>query len=175
MPIQYGDLTVIIKPSSYSLLNSWFTWLTPDDEKSDEKTKCIFLFDDGEICDAEEKQKDVHFDISFSGISSDIPYMFRKGKRCYFHTILNSNYTLSSFEPLLGSYSKYKVNNYLISDYNCVYYMFHGSVKKDIFCMIRTMSTETMPCYQFAYDTDEFSKSEVIHMILHILTSILQR
>jgi hypothetical protein len=169
MPIHYGDLTVIINDTNSYLFGDWFSWITPGDKKSeDDKIQYIFLFDDGEICDAKEKLADFYSDIQFSHISgANLPHMFEKGNRCYFDKILKTNYTLSCFNPLFSSYSKYKANTYTTSRVNCIYYMFQGNIQKEIFGMIRITSTPKMSRFQFAYDSDEFSKAEVVHIILH--------
>jgi hypothetical protein len=37
--------------------------------------------------------------------------------------------------------------------------------KPEIFCIIRIKSNEYMPRFQFAYDSDEFTKEEIVYLI----------
>jgi hypothetical protein len=50
------------------------------------------------------------------------------------------------------------------SKYNC-----YKELKPEIFGIIRIKSNEYMPRFQFAYDSDEFTKEEIVYLIHYIL------
>ena len=55
MSIKYGELT-IIHDKEQSILTSLLNWFN-----NEKKSKYIFLFDDGEICDSQDKLIDFKF------------------------------------------------------------------------------------------------------------------
>ena len=59
MPIKYGELT-IIKQKDESILTSLLIWIK---NESLPKNKFIYLFDDGEICESENKLIDFKYDF----------------------------------------------------------------------------------------------------------------
>ena len=195
MTIKYGELT-IIKDKEHSTLSSLLYWIT-NDEHLAKKSKYIFLFDDGEICEAEDK---LLGDFNFSFLNSinldQIPFSFTnsfrsklpklfeiKSKesdelRVYFHKSMNIK-TLGSlldFNQIFISYSKYMSDMNILSEYNCIYYchkylLNSETNEPEIFGLIRLKSTEQMPRFQFAYDSDEFTKEEIVYLIHHIFNS----
>ena len=177
MSIKYGDLTIIKElPKSIG----WLNWLT-NEEHSETKSKYIFLFDDGEICDLEGKLLvDFNFNFLSSLLLSVLPLYFEKKikkesqiHKIYFKKEINTK-TLDSllcFNQLFVSYSKYKCDMNIQSEYNGIYDCHKTSVKPEIFGLVRIKSTEQMPRYQFAYDSDEFTKEEIIYLIHYIFNS----
>ena len=170
MTIKYGELTII---KGQSKLTSWLSWLT-NDEQQEKKSKYIFLFDDGEICDAEEKLLDFNFEFLDSIVSILPVYIEKKTKenqrpRVYFDKKINTQTpdSLSCFNQIFTDYTKYKCDMTILSKYNCIYDCCR-SLKPEIFSFVRIKSTEQMQRYQFAYDTNEFTKEEIVYLIHRI-------
>ena len=70
-------------------------------------------------------------------------------------------------------FSAYSKNSLSIpSEYNGVYYCHKKSLEPEVFGIKRIQSTENMPRYQFAYDTDEFTKDEIIYLLYSIIKKI---
>ena len=165
MTLKYGELTIIYNNNVQTVVNTFFSWLNNEELKK-ELPKYIFLFDDGEICDAEDKLLDFHFNF-LKGFMSVLPVYFEK-------TIKKEKYLQIYFEnkikcsnQLFTNYPKYKSDMTIISKYNCIYDCCR-SLNPEIFGLIRIKSTEQMPRYQFAYDSDEFTKEEIIYLIHYI-------
>ena len=57
------------------------------------------------------------------------------------------------------------------SVYNSIYYCYRDLTKQEIFGIIRIKSNGYMPRFQFAYDSDEFTKEEIVYLIHHIFCS----
>jgi hypothetical protein len=196
MTIKYGELT-IIKDIEQSTLSNLLYWITNEEHKV-KKSKYIFLFDDGEICDAEDKLlgnfnfsflNDINLDLipfSFTNsFMSKLPLSFEikskksENRRIYFLKGMDTEKTLGSlldFNQLFKSYSKYMSDMKILSVYNCIYYchkflLNSKTNQPEIFGLIRIKSTEQMPRFQFAYDSDEFTKEEIIYLIHHIFNS----
>jgi hypothetical protein len=158
MSIKYGELTIIKENEPKSL----FYWLT---HEYIEKYIYIFLFEDGEISDT---IVDFHFKF-LDSIASVLPLYFEKPntiRQIYFDK--NIKDTLS-FNPLFMNNPKYKSDRIIESKYNCIYDCYKSS-KPEIFGLIRIKSTEQMPRFQFAYDSDEFTKEEISYVIHRILS-----
>ena len=157
MPIKYGELTIV--KDNEQPKTSLFYWLTTEHL---ETYKYIFLFEDGEICDT---ILDFHFKFLDSCIKH-VPRYFEKiinGKKIYFEKTPNTN-------SLFNANPKYKSDMTIGSTYNCIYFCFKSSMP-EIFGLIRIKSSEKMPRFQFAYDSDEFTKEEIIYVIHHILSN----
>ena len=74
------------------------------------------------------------------------------------------------FNQLFTNFPKYKSDMTIESKYNCIYDCYKSSIP-EIFGLVRIKSTEQMPRFQFAYDSDEFTKEEIIYLIHHIFNS----
>jgi len=195
MTIKYGELT-IIKDKEQTTISSLLNWITNEEYKV-KKSKYIFLFDDGKICDAEDKLlenfnfrflNDINLNlIPFSFTNSiryKLPIYFEikskesKTSRIYFHKGMDvkTSHSLLDFNQLFISYSKFKCDMNILSEYNCIYYCYKFLLnsetnKPEIFGLIRIKSTDQMPRFQFAYDSDEFTKEEIVYLIHHIFNS----
>lgn len=124
------------------------------------------------------------FSNSFSSRSSMMPRYFEKNienientknkdyyNPIYFYKdpILNEdNIQKLNFNNLFDSYTKYNRSMNVPSYYNSIYYRYKSSEKTEIFGIVRLKSNESMPRFQFAYDSDEFTKEEVTHLIHHM-------
>jgi hypothetical protein len=179
MSIKYGELTIMYdkEQTIFSTLLSWLKY----EEHIEKNYKYIFLFDDGEICNHKDKFIDFNFYFCNS-IISVMPLYFEKNNKkennnqqTYFHkkiyTEKNKNYLLN-FNKLFSLYSKYDLSMNINSDYNGIYYCHKNSLLPEIFGIIRIKSNEYMPRFQFAYDSDEFTKEEIIYLIHYIFNSI---
>lgn len=180
MPIKYGDLTIIFNKEQITIFSSLLTWLQYEYSPPTD-SKYVFLFDDGEICEANDKTTDYKFKFVV-GVSSAMPMYFEKTlnvkdhhSRTFFYKRptenANNNNRLSlNFTNLFHSYSKYRVNDRIASIYNSIYYCHKDSSTPEIFGIIRTQSNDYMPRFQFAYDDDEFSKDEIVYLIHSIFS-----
>ena len=156
MTIKYGELTRIISQPIFSSFMSWFK------NEYTTTTNYIFLFDDGEICDVNDKLKDLDFNFLVSSVSVMPLYFVNKDYKHYFKQDEKND-----FDKLFSSYSTYD-SCVIDSIYNGIYFCHKNGIKPDVFGMKRIKSSDTMPRYQFAYDTDEFTKEEIVYLIHYI-------
>jgi hypothetical protein len=176
MPIKYGELTIIYNKEQATAFTSFLIWLKYE-ERPPKKSKYVFLFDDGEICDSDDKLKDLKF-IFFDNNSLLMPLYFEKNITCnkiynktyfYKNPIKDKNTNLSlNFTKLFSSYSKYSLDPHVGSIYNSIYYCCKDLLKPEIFGLLRIKSNEYMPRFLFAYDIDEFTKEEIVYLIYYI-------
>jgi len=184
MPIQYGDLTIVYPKPSTSIFASWFPSCT-----TNANTKHVFLFEDGDICEAKDRLIDFQYSFLTSCVSSVPPY-FEKlqtdtNRRIYFHKKPDNKEDAIVLEPssvysrptidiniftnLFQSYSKYNRDMCIQSKYNSIYYCYRTStINPEIFGIVRIKSSDDMPRYQFAYDTCEFTKDEIVYILYRI-------
>ena len=176
MPIKYGELTIIYNKEQIDIFTSLLLWLEYQ-EKPLKESKYIFLFDDGEICDTNDKYKDLKFYFCDSRLS-DLPIYFEKSKEFYSpiyfkkKPILKNNddalLDLSVFDQLFSSFSKYEICKNIQSVYNGIYYRNKNLSEPEVFGIMRIKSNGYMPRFQFAYDSDEFTKEEIVYLINYI-------
>ena len=189
MPIQYGELTIMFNKDEVGLLTNVLMWFQYEPAPP-KKSTYIFLFEDGDIRDMDEDTLPKCVFTFFNGHLTPLPLYFERPKtlllkknRFYFYKNpfekVNPNDVASTvvsldFRSLFGGYSNYHISKGLSSCYNCIYYC-HKSVENkslpEIFGLIRIQSNEYMPRFQFAYDSDEFTKDEVMYLIYKMLTS----
>jgi hypothetical protein len=183
MPIQYGDLTIVYTKPATGFFASWFPSCT-----ANATTKHVFLFEDGDICEAKYRLVDFQYSFLTSCVSSVPPY-FEKlqtdtTRRIYFHKTTDKNedtiavdttsvysrptMDLHVFTNLFQSYSKYNRDICIQSKYNSIYYCYRMSLEPEIFGIVRIKSSDDMPRYQFAYDTGEFTKDEIVYILYRI-------
>lgn len=142
------------------------------------KSKFVFLFEDGEIYDLDDNIKDFTFK-SVNGYLGFMPIYFEKNiknknvfNHVYFYKdpVLNENNKKSlNFTSLFSSYTKYNRFMNMESYYNSIYYCHTSSGNPEIFGIPRIKSNETMPRFQFAYESDEFT-----HLIHHMFISTIK-
>ena len=177
MPIKYGEVTIIHDKEQLSIFSNLLLWLKYELYVPN-ISKCIYLFEDGEIYDEKNKFEDFKFNFTKGEITiNPSPIYFKKNiinktsyNPIYFSKIeiKNNKYCVSSKE-LFSSYSKYNVSIAIPSIYNCVYWCYKSApFKKEVFGLIRIKSNEYMPRFLFAYDSDEFTKNEVMYLISYI-------
>jgi len=177
MPIKYGELTIIHDNESQSTMFRYVSSWLGYEQFASNKSKFVFLFEDGEICDLNNNVKDVTFK-SVKSYLDFMPRYFEKTtenketyKRIYFYKdpVLNkSNKQSLDFTNLFSSYTLYNRSMNVASYYNSIYYCHKSSEKPEIFGILRIKSNETMPRFQVAYESDEFTKEELTHLIHHI-------
>jgi hypothetical protein len=178
MPIKYGELTIVYKDQTlFTNLLIWFKY----EVKPPANSKYIFLFEDGEICDSDDKIKDFNFKFC-NNVLSAMPLYFEKKKinkydnNIYFYKKpikKNSIYTLD-FYKLFNSYSKYDKQIIIPSSYNGIYYCHKSQEEPEVFGIIHLKSNAHMPRFQFAYDSDEFTKEEIVYLINNIFNPQVQ-
>lgn len=178
MPIKYGDLTIIYNQEDAPIITSLLIWMGYEDNPPI-NSKYIFLFDDGEICDS-NNFKDLNYKFLhhkfLNGFLSSIPiprYFIKptEEKETYFYKDLvkeDNHNCLLDFNELFSLYSKYDFCVNINSVHNVIYYRYKQLEKQDVFGIIRIKSSGYMPRFQFAYDSDEFTKEEIIYIIRHI-------
>jgi hypothetical protein len=176
MPINYGELTIIYNKEQKDIFTSLSLWLNNNELSI--INKLIFLFDDGEICEAIDKLKDFKF-IFFNNFFSKIPNYFEKNKdikksnKVYFSKKSNKNGDSKlDFKQLFSLYTKYDPSINIASYYNMIYYCYKSyNIQSEIFGIIRIKSNKNMPRFQFAYDSDEFTKEEIVYLINYIFNN----
>ena len=162
MTIKYGELTIFYNKKNTNIFTSLFTWFK-NEKISPEKSKYIFLFDDGKIIDSDDKIKDFNY-YFFNNISIKLPVWFeKKSAHTYF---LRRQFSPSDFNKLFNSYSKFSTIK--LSEYNCIYYYHKSIFEQNIFSIIHINSNENTPKFYFAYDSDKFSKEEIVYLIHYI-------
>jgi hypothetical protein len=88
-------------------------------------------------------------------------YFYKNPEKIENHLKLNC-------KPLFSAYSKYNISMGKPSQYNCIYYCHKVIEKSEIFGLMRINSSEIMPRFQFAYDSSEFTKDEIMYLIYYI-------
>jgi hypothetical protein len=181
MSIKYGEITIIHNSEADGFIKSIFREWGGYEFKTQESSQIVILFEDGEICEINDKLKDFEYKF-LTNISSPIPSYFEKNiendkyKNIYFYKSPETNdkgQLRISFENLFKSYTIYSKNNTVPSTYNFIYYC-HKPNAVEIFGIVRLKSSETKPRFLFAYDKDEFSKEEVIYLINYIFKNKIE-
>jgi hypothetical protein len=181
MPIKYGELTIIHNAEETDVFKNISIWMGWEPCVTN-KSNLILLFDDGELCEVNDKKIDLKFNFLDCSLSKT-PINFNKynkiGKSTnYFKKapIKKEDGTLTlDFKKIFRSYTKFDKNNSAGSLYNCIYYC-HKVLETcalenpDVFSILRIKSSEIMPRFNFAYDSDEFTKEEVAYLINYIFT-----
>ena len=179
MSIKYGDLTIIYNPDKTSFCTQLVNWINIGDERPSTNSKYIFLFENDEICEYNDEIPNYNYKF-FNSSFTPLPLYFEKPEKKKFHnymyflnnSIMSEKYNYSlDFNELFKSYSKFNCLMNIESKYNCIYYCYKSGLKPEIFGLIRIKSTEQMPRFQFAYDSDEFTKEEIICLIHHMVNS----
>jgi hypothetical protein len=161
MSIKYGDLTIIYYPEEKpNIFTQIINWINSGDERPPPNAKYIFSFDD--LLESNEEFTD--FNSSFT----PLPLYFNKPEEeesHYYMYFLKKEYDNSlDFNELFNSYLKFNCMN-MESKYNCIYYYHEILSKPEIFSIVRIKSNADMPRYQFAYDSNKFTKEEIIYLI----------
>ena len=170
MTIKYGELTIMYSIKEQSMVETFFSWINEEEQKL-EPSKYIFLFDDGIISD-ETTIKDFKYKFLNSYLKG-MPLYFQQTLKIKNNTYFcKSNYEEKiqkiDFDNLFMSYPKYDSSVNIESAYNEIYYCHTISEKSDIFGIKRIASSDLMPRFQFAYDTAEFTKEEVMYLLHYI-------
>ena len=84
---------------------------------------------------------------------------------------LETSDRLLYFNQLFRSYLKFNTLMNIQSVYNCIYYCYKNGAESEVVGLIRIKSSDQMPRFQFAYDSDEFTKEEIIYLIHYIFSS----
>ena len=169
MTIKYGEFTMIYNKEQ-SIITTLLIWLKYEN-RPDKNCKYIFSFEDGEICEYDNNVTDFQYKFCNS-ILSAMPLYFEKNIKTddfknpmYFNKTSNPQFCLFDFNQLFCLYSKYDVRLNIKSDYNGIYHCHKNTLKPEVFGIIHIKSNEYMPRFQFAYDSDEFTKEEIVYLI----------
>jgi hypothetical protein len=167
MPIKYGDLTIIYN-EQYTIF-SFFGY---------KESKLIFLFEDDTICEVDDKIKNIHFKFNES-YPNQLPTSFEKdvigedNKKIYCKTnpsVHTSGVLYMPLAPFFGKKYDKSITRYIASNYNGTYYNHKLDSNIKVFGILRIESSDNMPRYRFAYDSEEFTKEEVMYLINRIFT-----
>ena len=177
MPIKYGELTIIHDKDSTGIFTNLILWMGRE-IIINEKSKLLFTFEDDEDKIFEtENICDFKFDFSFNSYGKKLPFNFKKNinnkygfKTTYFQkeTYVKDNKERLDVCALFSFYKKYNISKRLGSIYNCAYYFFNPT-KSEIFGLLKIQSNDLMPRFIFAYDSDEFTKEEIVYLIKSLL------
>ncbi len=160
MSIKYGSLTIMYN-NTQSIFTNFLAWINKEN-------KYIFLFDDEEICEYDKQMKDSNYYFC-NCRSSVIPLYFEKQNfNTYFYNKIKQD-SILNFTQLFNLYKKYDENIIIESKYNSIFYCHKRTSMHDVFGLIRIKSTDIMPRFQFAYDSNEFTKEEIIYLIHKIV------
>jgi hypothetical protein len=150
-------------------------FLFGSERNATEESKFVFLFEDGEIYDIDDlKDFKFHFLNTFS---CRLPSYFNRttenNKKIYFYKkpLKINNLDKIDFKPLFTSYSKFNNSMNIASCYNSIYYCHKSLQETNVFGLLRIKSNENLPRFLFAYDSEEFTKEEVIYLIHYIFVS----
>jgi hypothetical protein len=176
MPIKYGELTVIHNMHPTNVFGNISLWLGIEPHAT-KATKFVFLFEDGDIRDADDVNATGY---TFRFIESGrfaLPIYFRKKSKdrtCYFfkHPLTIDGKFRVDFKPLFSAYAKFNSSVKVSSNYNGTYYSHQGVEPVERFGIVRINSGESMPRFLFAYESDEFTKEEVIEIIYRIFVDM---
>lgn len=172
MAIKYGELTIDHNKETtlFNNLSMWFGY----EQRATKLSKLIFLFEDGEIYEANDNSIDFKFNFVNSYITKMPLYFEKKDKTTFFYknAIIKENKLHLNFKPLFSLYDKYNLTNYISSSYNCIFYYYKSDLEPEVLGILRIKSSDTMPRFQFAYDSKQFTKEEVIYIINYIFTQI---
>jgi hypothetical protein len=175
MAIKYGELTIIHNEEDTNIFTNIITWMGYE-KFATPKSKFVFLFEDGEIYDAENNLKDYKYNFLINS-TYKLPSYFEKNnentEKCkrniyfYKNPVKHENKEVLDFRPLFDSFN-YDASINTSSRYNSIYYCHKESNMPEIFGLLRIKSSEIMPRFRFAYDSNEFTKEEVIYLINYI-------
>ena len=168
MTIKYGELTIIINKDQ-TIIDAFFNWV--NNKTKIESHTHIFLFDDGIIFD-DTSIKDLNFKF-LNNILDMMPMYFEiplKNKTYFCKSNNNIKTPKIFFDNLFKSYSKYDPSvNIKDSLYNEIYYCIHKHLEEqDVFGIKQIPGGEYSRRFQFAYDSEIFTKEEISYLLYYI-------
>jgi hypothetical protein len=160
MPIKIAELTIIHNNNGlFSTISQWFS----REKFVTEESTMVFLFDDGEVRDISGNCKDNLYVFTYlKTINIYYPSYFEKiGGDTYFgrHPYNTDDGPRLDFRNLFTEFDKHR---HIPSIYNCIYYCHESLSRNDVFGILRCKSSEKMPRFDIAYDSDKFTKDEVL-------------
>ena len=164
--IKYGEISVMHNLDS--ILTKLYFFFGYDEQYVSEDSTIIIEFDDKEIHNTNNKV----YDFTFRHYYDDtyLPSSFKMNNHRVYLNKYKNDYSLDvRFTKLFNQFQKYDKNNNLPSYFNGIYFR-HQSIngklcKIDKFGIVRLKSYIYSPIYQFAYDSKEFSKDQIIFII----------
>ncbi len=179
MPIKYGELTIIHDKDSFGILMNLNLWMGNELFVND-KSKLLFIFDDDkdEIFESDNIY-DYNYEFDENTYGEKMPFSFNKNndvdkeygyKRTYLRkaTFMEKEKIRIDMRPLFSSCKKYNISKGEGSMYNCAYYYFNPT-QIDIFGLMKIKSNEHSPRFVFAYDSNRFTKEEIVYLIKKLL------
>jgi hypothetical protein len=170
MSIKYVKLTVIYNNSGvFSTISKWLGYDGVFTKESD----MVFLFDDGEIYGVNDICKDnALYKFQYDdGIKNYYycPLFFGKNDKFYYYQNIASKYDndVAKLDPRY-LFNEVDMSKFIPSIYNCIYYHRHLLTKTDVFGIFRNKSNEKMPQFDIAFDSNKFTKDEVMYITYKI-------
>ena len=167
MPIKYGE--IFVKHNTENLWTNTVFWFGYDEQTVSEDSTIIVKFDDGDVQEVSNDLFETNDKIEIS------EYMIIKNdseRHKYFkrNPKKESDGTTSlSVGGIFKNYNNFNLDNSIASYFNYVYYKFKfvdTELKKiDVFAVLRIKSSVSSPKYQVAYNSDDFSKEEILYLI----------
>ncbi len=185
MPIKYAELTVIHDKADAGLFSALYEWFGREQYMTPDST-LVFLFDDGEVYDKTGVRPETQYEFTYlSALRNHYPAFFKRKRTqtpTYFHKepIQIDGGTRLDFTQL---FSKSATTKHVPSRYNCVFNVLSYWLTprdrhigddenthqyrdltslRDIFGILRIQSNEYAPRFSIAYESDEFTKEEVM-------------
>lgn len=166
MTIKYGELTIIINKEE-TIIDAFFNWV--NNKTKIEQHTHIFLFDDGIIFD-DTSIKDLKF-IFLTSFLNMMPRYFEIPLKNKTYFCKSNTEQKINFDNLFKSYSKYNPSvNIEESLYNEIYYCNKNLEQQDVFGIKQIPSSEYSRRFQFAYDSEIFTKEEISYLLHYIFT-----
>lgn len=182
MPIEYGEFTISHNPEDKNILTNIMALFCDSETISYNyyhNSDIVILFEDGEIYEVNNNIKDFTYKFAHSIISYPVPLYFEKNQKKNEQTYFKKSPVLNDkgnkcvkMENLFKTYTKFSHKNNLPSAFNCIYYrhIYNPSINNsEVFGIVKLKSSESIPRFQFAFDSDEFNKEEVMYLINYIL------
>jgi hypothetical protein len=176
MPIKYVE--IFIKHNTENLWTNAVFWFGYDEQPVSKNSTIIVKFDDDDVQEVYNKSTNSDVNFEFTNDKYFIPTIFtikrKDNNNIYFRIdpkINNDGKQTLVFRNIFKKYEHYNCNNNMASYFNCIYYRnkLVESVKKvEVFSVVRIKSSISSPRYQIAYDSNEFSKDELLVLINYI-------
>jgi len=164
MPIKYGEITIILDGENETFIRTIGRVLFNSELYVYDCSDIIILFDDNTIYNINDVSTHVNFKFCQS-FTQELPLYFDCKEKSYFYKqpkITEGRLDLNFkkiFSPKI--WNKYKL---VSSHFNCIYESLCGN-KPEVFSLVKIFSTAKNPRFLFAYDSDKFTKDEIIYLI----------
>lgn len=170
-----AEVTIIKDISNRSFYFSTLIFFGVNEEQivDEENDTMLISFEDegGVPFDTKYKYKDLYyrFDIDFNNLatpgSANLNYIKKNisEDQDIYYVMKGRNYLdEEKFHDTLSELAIYYNKHYILSPFNM---WLNSSIKGDVFYVLRTYSTRSKPKYLIVYDSETFTKEEVIYFV----------